>query len=594
MEVPRKKLKDNFKKYTSFRSVDFKALLIELKPYYLGALALLVLISLYHAAFARRLIPGVYVAGTRIGGLTYNQAVEKLTDQAKNTEQKLEIKHDGKEYSIKGEDFDLVYDWEATVNRAFEVGRTGNMLVDTKDKIAGLVKKLYIAAYYDFDETEFNNFLATLKGDINISAHDSVYLAEEDALTVTIESSGQKLEEEKLYDLLVKSIDSFNFGLKPITVLPSEPKITSRQLNAFKDQAEEIIFSPMVVTFEENSWPLTVEQKLEFLTFEPADNQLAFNKPAFRSFLENISQEITVLPRGRVTATQDKRVTGFELIQDGVEIDTDTSAENFKEAFFGLEGESEIAVRTISGPIDQREYGIFALLGEGFSKFSGSAAGRIHNLTLAAQRTDGVLVPPGGIYSFNESVGDISAATGYDSAWVILGSRTVLGHGGGVCQTSTTLFRAILDSGLPVLTRHPHAYRVRYYEIESAVGIDASIYQPSLDLQFKNDTTNYVMVQTTWDLDEQSLAFRIYGTPDGREVTISEPVVTNQSAPPEPLYQDDPTLAKGVVRQVDFPAWGATTSFTRQVVRDGEVLYDDVFKTNYQAWRAVYLVGTKE
>jgi vancomycin resistance protein YoaR len=191
-------------------------------------------------------------------------------------------------------------------------------------------------------------------------------------------------------------------------------------------------------------------------------------------------------------------------------------------------------------------------------------------------------------------VGEISAATGYDAAWVILGSKTVMGHGGGVCQTSTTMFRAILDAGLPVITRHPHAYRVYYYELESPIGIDASVYQPSLDFQFKNDTPNYILIQADWDLNEYSLVFRLYGTPDGREVEISEPVVTNVTGAPAAEYRDDPTLPKGVVRQIDFAAGGASVSFTRKVTKDGEIMYDDVFKTNYQPWKAVYLVGTKE
>src|SRR3989344_2922167 len=156
------------------------------------------------------------------------------------------------------------------------------------------------------------------------------------------------------------------------------------------------------------------------------------------------------------------------------------------------------------------------------------------------------------------------------------------------------MFRAVLDAGLPIVTRHPHAYRVYYYEQDRPVGFDASVFQPSLDFQFKNDTPNHVLVATSWNLDEQTLTFKLYGTPDGREVEITEPVVTNEIAPPEALYQDDPTLDKGVVRQVDFSAWGATAQFSRTVTRGGEILSQDTFKSTYQPWRAIYLVGTKE
>jgi vancomycin resistance protein YoaR len=251
-------------------------------------------------------------------------------------------------------------------------------------------------------------------------------------------------------------------------------------------------------------------------------------------------------------------------------------------------------MNSLSGPRDPKEYGIHNLLGEGISEYTGSANSRAHNLNLAAERTNGVLVAPGEIYSFNNSVGDISASTGYASAYIISNGRTVLGDGGGVCQTSTTLFRAVLNAGLPIVKRNPHAYRVRYYELDAPLGFDAAIYQPYLDFQFENDTGAYILIQTSADLENSLLSFKLYGTDDGREVELSEPVVTGETPPPEPLYQDDPTLAKGVVKQVDFAAWGATSTFDRMVKKDGEIIIQDRFNTRYQPWRAIYLVGTKE
>ena len=70
-------------------------------------------------------------------------------------------------------------------------------------------------------------------------------------------------------------------------------------------------------------------------------------------------------------------------------------------------------------------------------------------------------------------------------------------------------------------------------------------------------------------------------------------VVTNQTPPPQALYQDDPTLPKGVTKQVDWPAWGANVSFNRTVTRAGQVLHTETFSSRYQPWRAVFLVGTK-
>jgi len=555
------------------KAFSIKNAVIMFKPYYIGFLVLLFLISGYHVLFSRRLIPGVYVAGLDLGGFTFDKAVARLKEFEAATDKNFVVTYGGKRFTLKGEDISLEYNWDSTVNRAFEVGRTGNFFVDTKEKLAGLVgRDLYIPAFYEFEEEPFNNFMATVRGDLNSPAEDAHYFLKNKAnLGISTEFSGKKLDDQEFYNLLITSFDEFNFGNKPVTVKPDQPEVFITDLEKKLTRAEKIVFNPLKLVYEveedgqvqdtaSEEWELTLEQKLDFLVYDPDEEDLGFDKAAFRSFLEGISPEVTQLPRGKVTEVDGDRVLGFVLYEDGIEIDADSTTEEF----------------------------------EGRSKFTGSASGRINNLTLAAGRTDGVLVPPGSIYSFNDAVGEISAATGYDSAWIIYGNRTVLGHGGGVCQTSTTMFRAILNAGLPVVTRHPHAYRVYYYEIESPVGIDASVYQPTLDLQFKNDTSNYILVQATWDLNEDTLVFRLYGTPDGREVEISEPIVTNVSGAPAPEYKDDPELAKGVVRQIDFAAGGATAVFTRKVTRDGELLYDDTFKTNYQPWKAVFLVGTKE
>jgi vancomycin resistance protein YoaR len=238
--------------------------------------------------------------------------------------------------------------------------------------------------------------------------------------------------------------------------------------------------------------------------------------------------------------------------------------------------------------------GIRELIGTGTSLFQHSIPGRIYNVTLASSRLNGILVAPGEVFSFNNALGDVSAFTGYKQAYVIQNGRTVLGDGGGVCQVSTTLFRSVLNAGLPVIERTAHAYRVGYYEEDSSPGLDATVFSPSPDLKFKNDTKNYILIQTVVDPDTLRLTFYLYGTKDGRQVTISTPAVSNQTPPPPDLYQDDPTLPVGEIKQVDFSAWGANVYFTRQVVKNGKTIISETFNSNYRPWQAIYLRGTKQ
>lgn len=296
------------------------------------------------------------------------------------------------------------------------------------------------------------------------------------------------------------------------------------------------------------------------------------------------------------------KVTEFRQSKEGRAVEPEETVQRFTSAVQALPHAPQyhIVINVPVYPIKPNvsteqvnDYGIKELIGTGYSEFHGSIPGRIHNVALAASRLNGVLIPPGETFSFNKTIGDISAATGYQSAYIIKDGRTVLGDGGGVCQVSTTIFRAAMDAGLPIVERHAHAYRVHYYEEAGyKAGIDATVFSPSVDFKFTNDTPSYILIQTKTDTKNLTLTFELYGTRDGRESSITNHVVGGQIAPPPPLYQDDPTLPVGTEKQVDWAAWGAKASFDYTVNRNGETLQQQTFVSNYRPWQAVYLKGT--
>ena len=239
-------------------------------------------------------------------------------------------------------------------------------------------------------------------------------------------------------------------------------------------------------------------------------------------------------------------------------------------------------------------YGIEELIGEGRSDYTHSIPQRIHNLLLGTSKFNGVLIPKGATFSFNETVGDISSTTGYQPAYVIKEGRTVLGDGGGICQVSTTLFRAVLNTGLPIAEYHSHAYRVGYYENDSKPGLDATVYGPTVDFKFINDTPASILIQTESDEENQTLTFKFYGKKDKRSVQLSTPILSDYSSAPEAQFQDDPTLKKGVVKQVDFAAPGGRSRYSYKVTKGKEVTFQKDFNIWYRPWRAIFLVGTAD
>jgi vancomycin resistance protein YoaR len=238
--------------------------------------------------------------------------------------------------------------------------------------------------------------------------------------------------------------------------------------------------------------------------------------------------------------------------------------------------------------------GIKEKIGQGESFFRGSSTARIHNIQTAAEQLNGQLVAPGETFSFNQALGEISTITGYQEGYIIKEGQTLPDVGGGVCQVSTTFFRAALNTGLPIEERQAHAYRVGVYEQESSPGLDATVYSPSPDLKFTNDTGYYLLIETVFSPADYHLTVNIYGTNDGRRVALTNFQLWDITPPPPALYIEDPTLPNGEIKQIDWAASGAKASFDWEVTRDGKILQKETFYSYYQPWQAKYLRGTKE
>lgn len=321
-----------------------------------------------------------------------------------------------------------------------------------------------------------------------------------------------------------------------------------------------------------------------------------------QKLLAQIEKKIHVEPVNAVFQVQNNKVVTFKQSSNGKSIDYDALEKILAEQLPGvIQGKTKnlkisVPIRVLKPAIPTEKankLGIVEEIGQGTSLFAHSIPGRIHNVALAASKINGVLIAPGEEFSFDKNLGDVSQYTGYQQAYVIQNGKTVLGDGGGVCQVSTTLFRAALNAGLPITDRTAHAYRVGYYEQDSPPGLDATVYYPTVDLKFKNDTKNYILIVETIDLNSLRLTFTLYGKKDGRQVAITTPVITSQTPAPADVYQDDPTLPKGQIKQVDFAAAGAVVSFSRTVTKDGKTV-SNTYRSVYRPWQAIFLRGTKE
>lgn len=340
-----------------------------------------------------------------------------------------------------------------------------------------------------------------------------------------------------------------------------------------------------------------------FLFSENVEPVFQVDENKLEETLSVIGSEVDRPPKEALFDFQNGKVVSFQTSQAGRQVKEDETKNLLVMAFSHLLTPSEetlnldLPVEEIKPKVQTSEtndLGIKEALGEGESFFFDSIPSRVHNIGLAVSYLHGVVIPPGEVFSFSDKVGSISAETGYQQAYVIKDKKTVLEDGGGVCQVSTTLFRAALNSGLPIVERQPHYYRVSFYEQGGyPPGIDATVYPPSPDFKFKNDTSAYLLIQASLDKTKKRLAFTIYGTSDGRTAEVEKPIIHSRTPAPEPTYIDDPTLPSGVVKQRDQAHPGAKVSFKRKVwFADGQLKEEREFWSNYVAWPAVFLRGT--
>ncbi|MFK7600831.1 VanW family protein [Deinococcus sp. SM5_A1] len=228
------------------------------------------------------------------------------------------------------------------------------------------------------------------------------------------------------------------------------------------------------------------------------------------------------------------------------------------------------------------------LIHTGVSTYYHSSPERRTNVANAAAKINGAVVPAGGTFSFLANLGGITAGNGFVGGLIIADGRTVDGLGGGVCQVSTTVFRAMYGAGLPTLERNQHSYRVGYYEPQ--VGFEAAVYDPGLDLKFGNDTGGPLLIKTINNDAGSTLEVQVWGVKQTRTVTVSPAVILARTAHPAPKYVVNASLRPGITKQVDWAADGYNLYITR-TIKDASGVRTDKTSTVYKPWQAVYEVG---
>lgn len=578
----------------------------------------------YQQKYKNKIYPGVKIGSLNLGGKTLSEAeqiLEKRVEEVKNDEIiffyediKIPILPAISSAPDTGLSKEIInYNVNAMAKNAYSIGRRGiNIGHNFLEQLVLISSGRKLLPIYNLNEEEIITILKDNFVLKEVRAKDAKLKINDDfIIEIEKEEAGYTLDFDDALLTLIKELDKFetrsiNISLQKTVEMP---KIKKDNVEGADDQARILLnMAPFKLKFDDQEW--LIEKKIfkDWITLKNAPSfvnanesststtslekfkYLTLEKKEVTKYLEKIAQEINIIPLNARFEIKDGKVVEFQSSKDGLELDIEKSYEYLCEKILHFEEkEITLAVKEIKAVVNVdniNEIGIKKIIGTGKSNFKGSPRNRRQNIKTGAEALNGILISPDEDFSLVQALGEIGAENGYLPELVIKGNKTIPEYGGGLCQIGTTLFRAALDSGLPITERRNHSYRVSYYE---PAGTDATIYNPKPDMKFLNDTGHHILIQTRIEKDE--LIFEFWGTQDGRIVEKIEPKIYNIVKPGPTKLIETEDLEPGKKKCTESSHNGADAVFHYKVTyKDGSIKERD-FESHYTPWQAVCLIG---
>src|SRR5512143_37654 len=553
--------------------------------------------------FSARVLPGVSVWNIELSGKSLDEAAAALDAafKAKFNTARVDLSDGRQAWIANPIDLGIYFDARATAQAALDLSQRG---VEGQTQV--LLNGADLAPRIVFSPNLARAYFEQVAAQINRPPIDAGVQLNGTQVITTPAQIGRELDVAAALKLLpdLAKTDGAKRIVLPIDT--EQPHLTD--VSAVAAQLQRVLNRNMTLVLanpspgEPASWDLTPQQLLSFLMMDKATDgkaiEVRFDGDALRAGLADLAQQIDRAPENaRFTFNDDTRQ--LEVIKPGKigrALDITTTLTRMTDALARGDQQVTLAVNEqrpeFFDDAKAADLGITELVSTGQTFYAGSSAERMKNINAAAASQHGVIVKPGEVYSFNQNLGDVSLDNGYAEALIIFNGQTVKGVGGGVCQVSTTAFRAAFAGGYPIIERWPHAYRVGWYERGFGPGLDATVFSPYVDFKFKNDTPYHILIEAYANDAAGRLTFKFYSTSDGRQVTISDPIIENVVPHPPDKIEEDPTLPAGTRQQVDYAADGADVTVKRTVTRGGQVISEDRVFTRYQPWQAIFKVGT--
>ena len=569
---------------------------------------LLLPIILSEVVYREQVLPGVRVQGLALGQRSAGAAASELGDfYGEFLDRPLTLTYGQQRWSPRLEELGVEFNPDLLAGEAYFVGRRGDPLTRLVDVWQLWTSGVELGPAMVVDQGALQGYLARVADQIEQPPENASLSIAAARVIGTPSTPGTQILADATAGEMLLALQRLQPAEIPLRTRELAPRIGDQALVTAQNEAQELLQSAIVLQHEDREWVWGPDRLAELITITPMGDRLevAIDELQLGRAVERLAQLVdtgTAEPRLRFINGEVRIV---EEGQPGWRLEHLETLAAISET---LQLVSPIT-RTVILPVEQTfpqvteeslaDLGIRELVGEGQSSFVGSAEYRIINIRAGAVRMDGVLIAPGDEFSFNTQLGEVNAENGFVEGYAIIGNRTQLEWGGGVCQDSTTVFRAAFWAGLPITERHAHSFYISWYDrfglgpYGDGQGLDAAIYTGVNDLKFVNDTGAWLLMQTEMDEVNQILSVRLYGTKPDREVRLEGPVISNSvAAPTAPVYVDDPSYPRGTVFQSDVARSGRDITIQRVIIEQGVEVRRDTFFTRFRSWPNTFVRGT--
>lgn len=561
-----------------------------------------------HGKFAKQ----TYVAGIDVSLKTREEAlemIEKATEKFFNQSITIVLGEREKNFLVKDLGVEIFPKETIKTLQTVNAKNLGILKMILPERIKktnlGVITKVDYHKALDVVSKEFNlkelepksaGFFFENGKKLAISQEQSGLILNEQAFIKSLRNNAKQLKSEKIF------IETQN----------ASPLISADELLIQKEKIKKILHHSVTLRdpIYTDDWTIKLTDHLDWVQFslkEPdyfsSQNQqfkevtIEIKQENLNAFIdENLSKWLDRPPEDvNVSQNENGKITIEGKGNNGLKIQRKLLKQSLELAINNQIKEITIPVIEIQPKLNIPKYlqdlGVKERLAVGHTSYYGSPANRVHNIKVGAAKFNGLLIAPGETFSFNKNLGNVDAKNGFKKELVIKKEGTVPDFGGGVCQVSTTMFRAALFGGLPIVERNQHSYAVSYYSQILGHGLDATIFLGGPDLKFENNTPGHLLIQTYVENDYE-IYIVLYGTADGRNVEMEGPYISGQIAAGPTIYEETTQLTQGETKQAEKPHNGFKALWYRHLTDKDGNLKSETISTKYQAIPGKILVGT--